>query len=787
MNFLHKLSLGLLFSFCVSSTINAQKVIDINSSEKSRLKPESALLLNPNFDKVERVRTFNYNRNLRSSLFVSEGDTLALNFFEDKEYKSVITFIAEDNGRTKIASKILDGTDVSFCYIVTSEKGITISASLPLKDEFFSAASINGVAYLAESKLTRMSEDELLCGQDAIDSSPSPDVNRVDNAHSGVAFSSRGAYEPTSYEHCHSLDEPTEITVMFVYTQAAEDWAAGYWNVTDIHDAIDITMLSMNQVMNNSKTGITFRMVHKHKTDYVELDSSQDLANIRTNGDGIMDEVHGLRSQYEADLVVFTPMVSFTGGLAGVLYTEAGDAEWCGFSLTRIQQMSWTHTTVHEIGHNMGLGHHKEQKAYAGPGLYEYSAGWRGVFPETEVGYTTVMTYEDGRYFDDGLTYPRIPYFSSVDITLNGEVIGDPMHANAVLSLKKTKYLTSKYLDERFYIVVYNQNRTYGSDSYPDLLYRTEGTTLKEGDKVVLFCDTDNTVGAYPITARIMRDDVDVSCEYHYYASPGILTVNPRKLNVVTGANHSQTYTGEKQQLTNIPTLSGTFEEHHLVLSYEFEKDGVITDYALDAGVYSVTITGSGNENFQVLPKTISLTMNRADPQIVVMDKIATYSGSPIGIDVPQAVPSGATLVITYTGVDVLYPESEQAPLEVGVYAVKVSFDGDNNYLAKTVTVQLEITSQSTGIWTEDSDDKPLQIYPTSVSKGGSISIEMSENNKVADNSVVEFYNMAGVCVLSEPLSDQRTLVRVPQIAGTYVVKLKADTQFIGSTRIIVK
>jgi hypothetical protein len=86
------------------------------------------------------------------------------------------------------------------------------------------------------------------------------------------------------------------------------------------------------------------------------------------------------------------------------------------FNITRVQQASWTYTMIHEMGHNMGLHHHKQQNVQPAPtGWYNWaantwSAGWRWTTSGGQRS-CSVMTYENGSYFADGLTHTRTAYF----------------------------------------------------------------------------------------------------------------------------------------------------------------------------------------------------------------------------------------------------------------------------------------------------------------------------------------------------------------------------------------
>jgi hypothetical protein len=203
---------------------------------------------------------------------------------------------------------------------------------------------------------------------------------------------------------------------------------------------IGLAMQKSNQVMANSNTQITFELAYKYQTDYTELNTSDDLERLQNMSDGYMDEVHVLRRQYQADLVMLIPSVTFTGGLGYLLQRESGFPDYA-FALSRVQQTGSAYTMVHEMGHNMGCSHHKIQ---GGSGLYPYSYGWRGL-GASNTRLATVMTYED---LDDGQGYfSHIPYFSDPAIFVNGVAIGDVNDGNNALTLRRSKHVTSRYSD----------------------------------------------------------------------------------------------------------------------------------------------------------------------------------------------------------------------------------------------------------------------------------------------------------------------------------------------------
>ncbi len=231
------------------------------------------------------------------------------------------------------------------------------------------------------------------------------------------------------------------VTLMIVYTPAAAAWASA--NETSINNTISLLMVKAQLALDNSNTLMTIKLVYSAQVTYTELNNNNDLYNLTNNGDGIMDEVHTWRNTYCADVVVLLEQTDFTGGLGWLLNTTLGLPAYA-FSLTRVQQASWTYTTVHEIGHNMGCHHHKLQNVQPGPGLFSYSAGWRWT-GSSNAKYCSVMTYESGSYFPDGITHTRLAYFSNPGISYQGVPTGHSTDGDNAYTLRQIKAVVAAY------------------------------------------------------------------------------------------------------------------------------------------------------------------------------------------------------------------------------------------------------------------------------------------------------------------------------------------------------
>lgn len=226
-----------------------------------------------------------------------------------------------------------------------------------------------------------------------------------------------------------SLDDEITIDLMIVYTPAAVDWS--FSSQFGSMGAVIAQSMNLSQgALDNSDIGVELRLVHTHLTDYDEINdgttSNSRLRRLTSSPTyrpaswesdwGYMDEVHTLRDQYGADLVAGFFNVSDTGGLAWVL-SNTGGSPLIGFSLNRVQQIATGYTLIHEIGHNMGNLHARNQTTQAAGavgGLFHYSVGYRW---ETVNGnFNTVMAYSQG--------FQQAPLFSSPDLTFNGTAAG---------------------------------------------------------------------------------------------------------------------------------------------------------------------------------------------------------------------------------------------------------------------------------------------------------------------------------------------------------------------------
>jgi len=457
-----KSALTVILMIAFYSIGQSQDLININSGvvvkyEESSGSKSSDLTLKDS----KRFRSIILNPVLQSSDNVNVQDTILLDLFSDRKYKAVIEKISKDlNGTLMIRSKLV-GFKYSYCLISTYEGKSLMILEIPENDEYYKLKFDHrrNNHYLLEID---RSKEKYLEGAPSV-------IPPVDDKDSDVL--KKNDQERISNETIQGLiernlsisgtnvtlnDENSQdtITLLIVYTPAAAVWASS--NESGIANTISSLMAKADLALNNSNTLLTIELVHSAQVSYTELNNVDDLYNLRGTSDGLMDNVHNLRDYYAADLVVLLEDISYTGGQGYLLSSTAGQPAY-GFSLTRVQQASWTYTTIHEIGHNLGCHHHKLQNTQPGPGIFSYSAGWRWTDPDGGY-YCSIMTYEGGSNFDDGITHTRVPHFSDPAILYLGELTGNVADGNNARTIRETKSVVSSYRTEQPSVRVLSPN-----------------------------------------------------------------------------------------------------------------------------------------------------------------------------------------------------------------------------------------------------------------------------------------------------------------------------------------
>ena len=205
-----------------------------------------------------------------------------------------------------------------------------------------------------------------------------------------------------------SNDQNASYTVdlLVVYTEAAKSGAGGQ---DAINALIESAVSSANTSYGNSEVSLNLRLVGSEEVSYNESGtSSTDITRLQGSTDGYMDEVHTLRDNYKADLVALIVNDLSGCGIAFLNSTQTSAFAPYGFSVTKRSCAVGNLSFAHELGHNMGASHDRDNSS---GGAQPYSFGHR--FGS----WRSVMAYAPG---------VRVTQFSNPEVNYNSEATGVP-------------------------------------------------------------------------------------------------------------------------------------------------------------------------------------------------------------------------------------------------------------------------------------------------------------------------------------------------------------------------
>lgn len=308
--------------------------------------------------------------------------------------------------------------------------------------------------------------DFLMCGLDELTDIP---VFEVVNSTDVEKSSLISVDAPHSSAIASNQDDEITIDLLIVYTQSAAEWSF-LSTFGGIQNVIAQSMALSQAALDNSDVDVNLRLVHATQIEYTENPLGEPAGDILrkltaspsfslgSEYDGSMDAVHDLREQFGADLVAgFFSSPNDAGGIAFRLGNQSGNPQF-GFSVNRVQQMANTYTLVHEIGHNVGISHARNQAAQnaaAGVGgLFEYSVGYRT--GSGFDGFNTIMAYAEG-------IQNEAPLFSSPDLTFMGMPAGNRSdfvtgYTDARRNWREIKSVIANYRPTRFEPPALTQN-----------------------------------------------------------------------------------------------------------------------------------------------------------------------------------------------------------------------------------------------------------------------------------------------------------------------------------------
>jgi hypothetical protein len=342
--------------------------------------------------------------NLNALVTSHAGTRLNLNLLPDASFLGVVERIKQRAQKClSISGHMQEMPDSSFFIVVNEDVAVgVVRTNLP--NELYQLSYLGDGVHMVSRMDPRFyppEEDECL----STDELKSSDLDEPENdpviytEKSGVL--SAGCTQPE-----------TVFDVLMAYTNLARQ-AMGGTNATiaQCQLAIDVA----NGAYDDSQVTARMRLVHTMEVDFNEPGDQCDWLDWLDS----QPAVTAARNTYRAD---FVNMLTSTGSGCGRCNANESRA----YTVARWDRAVNTWTLAHEIGHNIGCQHNREDAGCTG--IYTYSYGWH-FLGDTSAHWGTVMSYKG----------TRISHFSHPGISFDGQPtgvpLGDPNEAHNALTI----------------------------------------------------------------------------------------------------------------------------------------------------------------------------------------------------------------------------------------------------------------------------------------------------------------------------------------------------------------
>jgi hypothetical protein len=199
------------------------------------------------------------------------------------------------------------------------------------------------------------------------------------------------------------------LDILVLYTDAAAQEKGG---VNGIKSLAGAAVGNVNEALKNSGVSERAKLVAVEKINHTSSGNlGSDISKIA--GDS---QVASWRTKHKADLVSML-VKSSSGSTTGIGHLgSANGNKGAAYSVCKVTAVGAPiRSFAHEIGHNLGCAHAKDQGGSSG--AFSYSYGWR--FKGTDdKNYRTLLSYQKNA------GEARIPYYSNPSVQYKGMATG---------------------------------------------------------------------------------------------------------------------------------------------------------------------------------------------------------------------------------------------------------------------------------------------------------------------------------------------------------------------------
>jgi len=526
------------------------------------------------------------------------------------------------------------------------------------------------------------------------------------------------------------------IDVMVVYTAAARVGAGG---TSGIQTLIDLAIAEANTCYQNSSINARLNLVYRGEVAYTETgDANTDLSRLRATSDGQLDTVHALRNQYGADIVsLFTESMATYAGLGYVMSPPSSSFAPYAFNVVRRAYATGQYVFAHEVGHNIGCAHDRQNSSSGGS--YSYSYGHRFYAGGTQ--YRTVMAYAPGA---------RIPYFSNPDVSYNGTATGvassSPTSADNAKSINNTAPIIANFRGTVTLVSLASSSRTATEDDGS-----LDFTVTRSGG-------TNSTV-----TVQYATANGTATAGSDFTAISGTLTFNPGEttqtlsVSLLDNTSHENTETFQLRLSSPVGAALGTATttitiqdddrstvamtgasrstfETNVVLSIPLTRTGN-TNSAVSVRYATANSTATSGSDYDALSGTLSFAEGQTEASLSLRIRDDSTSESDEVLYLRLSSPLNTALG-TYTNLKVTIRQSDKSILRfsasavtaseaAGTVAIGVRRDTPTNNVATVRYATANGTALAGTHYTATSGT--LAFAPGEISK--TISIPITDNN----------------------------------------------------------